>query len=348
VTRSNPPDGSPGDGYPNETVQWWSTPPAAGTSGAPVTGTDPTVLGGFQGSPQPYPGAAQPYQSSAHPQYPQPGYDPQATIPAGGDPQAGYPPPQQPGYPSQQFGAVPPPPPPPYGAPPQYAAPMPRYGAMPPKKSNTGVLIGVIVAVVVLLAGVGVAVVLLGHKSGTSAIGGTGNKHDGNYTISKANNNACSVVDPTVLQKWAPTANSPEHTERQPTSYDGGSLNCSARYSGAGKYGSNDASLSANATFASDYGTPQYNSWHDSDTRTTGSGRSSGALTGIGQQAYYASEQTNYSSFVVLDYTCATLDSNLSAKVELRVHADPGTLNTTTVANTCTDQLKKVLTTLHK
>ncbi|WP_019931841.1 hypothetical protein [Nocardia sp. BMG111209] len=343
MTRSNPPqDGSPGDGHPNETVQWWSTPPA---DSAPVTGTDPTVLGGFPSPPPAYPSAPQPY--------PQPGYDPQATVLG-----AGYPPQQSP-YPSQQYGTVPPssqqfgtvPPPPQYGAMPQYGTPgpMPQYGAMPPKKSNNGVVIAVIIVIVLLIAGGVVGLVALTHKSGGSALGGaSGSKHDGNYTISKAGSNACSVVDPTVLQKWAPTAGTSEHTERQPTSYDGGSLNCSARYSGAGKYGSNDATLSAGATFASDYGPPQYNSWHDSDTRTTGSGRSSGALSGIGQQAYFASEQTNYSSFVVLDYTCAALDSNLSAKVELRVHSDPGTLNTTTVANTCTDQLKKVFATLHK
>ncbi|MQY26844.1 hypothetical protein [Nocardia aurantia] len=323
MTRSNPPqDGNPGDGNPNETVQWWSTPPAGSTPGAPVTGTEPTVLGGFQAPPPAYP-------SAPPPPYSQPGY------------------PQQPAYPAQQFGTVPPPPPQ-YGAMPQYGAPMPHYGAMPPKKSNNGVIIAVVAVVILLIVAGVVGLVALGHKSGSAAIGGSGGKHDGNYVITKANNNACAMVDPTVLQKWAPTAGSPEHTERQPTSYDGGSLNCSARYSGAGKYGSNDATLSAGATFASDYGPPQYNSWHDSDTRTTGSGRSSGALTGIGQQAYYASEQTNYSSFVVLDYTCAALDSNLSAKVELRVHSDPGSLNTTTVANTCTDQLKKIFTTLHK
>ncbi|MCX4093798.1 hypothetical protein [Nocardia sp. alder85J] len=328
MTRSNPPqDGNPGDGYPNETVQWWSTPPANSSPGAPVTGTDPTVLG-FQSSPQQY-------QGSPYPQQPAPPvYDPHAAYQ-----------PVPPGYPAQQYGA-PPPPPPQYGAVPQYA---PQYGAPPPKKSNAGLIIGVIAGVVILIGAVVAAAVLLGHKSGAAAGGSsTGSKHDGNYVITKADSNACAMVDPTVLQKWAPTASAPEHTERQPTSYDGGSLNCSARYSGAGKYGSNDANLSANATFASDYGAPQYNSWHDSDTRTTGSGRASGALSGIGQQAYYASEQTDYSSFTVLDYTCAALDSNLSAKVELRVHADPGTLNTTTVANTCTDQLKKVFSTLHK
>ena len=95
---------------------------------------------------------------------PQPGYNPQGTYP----PQAGYPPQGQPAYgqPGQQppagygpeGGAMPPGGMPTGGFPPQ--------GAQPAKKSP-GLIIGIVVAAVVLLAAVGGIIMVLNRDSGT-------------------------------------------------------------------------------------------------------------------------------------------------------------------------------------
>ena len=94
---------------------------------------------------------------------PQPGYNPQETYP----PQGGYPPQGQPAYgqPGQppagygpQGGAMPPGGMPAGGIPPQ--------GAQPAKKS-AGLIIGIVVAAVVLLAAVGGIIMVLNRDSGT-------------------------------------------------------------------------------------------------------------------------------------------------------------------------------------
>ncbi len=323
MTGTNP--GHPQDGQGNETVQWWSTPPASTSPGTPITGTEPTVLGGGQHGPvtgadptvlgagfDAYRGVAQP------PPYPQPGYPAQ--------PYTGAPYGQQPGYP-QQF-----PPPPP-----------------PRKGGSAGWIIGGVIGLIVIIGAVA-GVVVLTHKGGGggSVVGPDKKKIDGNYSMATVTN-ACTLVDPTVLRKWAPNQKGqPTHTERAPdSSYGGGSLDCRATYDGAGKYGSQGSDLKLEVSFQSQYGTPEFNSWKDYDTKTTGSGRASGNIAGIGEQAYYATYEQTYGSFVSLDYTCATLDSNMSAKVKLSIETATPT-SKDDVGAICKDQLKKVLAGLHK
>ncbi|MDH6125152.1 hypothetical protein [Kitasatospora sp. GP82] len=99
-------------------------------------------------------------------------------------PQYGQPPappqygaPQQPpqyGYPQQPPAAQP------YGAPqqPQYGQAQPQFGYQqqptPPQKSNTGVIVGVVVGVLVLAGGGLGAYALMGGKSGGGGLGGGG------------------------------------------------------------------------------------------------------------------------------------------------------------------------------
>ncbi|MCM6778568.1 hypothetical protein NDR87_34310 [Nocardia sp. CDC159] len=325
MTGSNP--GHPQDGQGNETVQWWSTPPASTSPGAPITGTEPTILGGQHGPVtgsdptvlgagfDSYRGVQQP-----PPHYAQPGYPPQQPYPG-----APYPP--QPGYPGPQF------PPPPPG-----------------RSSSAGWIIGGVLGLVVIV-GVVVGAVVLTQKSdsGGGGVAGTDKKKvDGSYSMANVTN-ACSLVDPTVLRKWAPNQKGqPEHTERAPdANYGGGSLDCRAAYDGAGKYGSQGSDLKLEVSFQSQYGTPQFNSWKEYDTKTTGSGRDSGPLPGLGEQAYWATYEQTYGSFVNLDYTCAVLDSNLSAKLKLSVET-PTATSKDEVGAICKDQLKKAITTLHK
>ncbi len=327
MTGSNPPHGGPDqpgqENRPNETVHWWSTP---ATSDQPLTGTDPTVMGGRPG-PGPVTGTDPTVLGGGFDAYHSGGQWPNVPQP-----------PSQPGYPQQpqqQFA-------------PQYAPPQQPGYPQPPRKNNTPLIIGGVVGLVVVIGIVIAVVALSGGKSGGG--GGTTAKKDGiDGSYSMANiTNACSLVDATVLSKWAPTAKTPEHTERAPeASYGGGNLSCRASYDGAGKYGSNGSDLDFEADFKSKYGEPDYNSWKNSDTKTTGSGRTSGDIAGIGTSAYYAAYQQDYSSFVTLDYTCAALDSNVSAKVELRIQSDK-TINTDDVGTTCKDQLKKALAGMRK
>lgn len=322
MTGSNPPHGGSdhqGQGNPpNETVHWWSTP---ATPEQPLTGTDPTVMGGRPG--------------------PVTGTDP-TVLGAGFDayhsaPQLPYAqqPPSQPSYPQQQFA-------PPYAQQPMYP--------QPGKKNNTPWIVGGVVGLVVVI-GVVIGVIALtgGSDSGGGKTGVGGDKKvDGNYSMGNITD-ACSLIDPTVLRKWAPNPKSkPEHTERAPDpKFGGGSLSCRVGYDGAGKYGTNGSDIDLDADFQSKYGEPEFNSWKNYDTKTTGSGRTSGAIAGIGEQAYYATYQQDYSSFDTLDYTCAALDSNVSVKVKLSIQTD-STIDTTEVGNVCKDQLKKALAGLHK
>lgn len=334
MTDNTPPQDEP----PNDSNQWWSTPASTGSS-TPLTGTDPTILGGSQGY-----GAAS-YTQQPYTQQP---YNPQTYAQSASQPTAIPQPPSQPtpqpiaqpqlGYTGQQHQ-------------PQFTGGYPQqpsFAPRPPQKSNAALwVIGGVVGLVVVIGVVsGIVAVAGGDGSSNSVLGK--NKVDGDYSMSNVTN-ACSLVDLTVLSKWAPTAKpNPTHTERAPdSSIGGGSLDCDGTYEGAGKYSTDSSQLSLNVEFRSKYGSPDYNMWKDTDTKTTGSGRSSGDITGIGQQAYYAIEQRNYSSFNVLNYTCATMDSNVSVKIELRIDADSAP-STEQAGTTCKDQLKKVLTGLRK
>jgi hypothetical protein len=337
MTENTPPQDEP----PNDSNQWWSTPASTG-SGTPLTGTDPTIMGGAQSQGYGTPGyGQQPY--TAQPYNPQP-YAQSASQPTPIPQPPSQPAPQpivqpQPGYTGQQQQ-------------PQFTGGYPQqpsFGARPPQKSNNAALwvIGGVVGLVVVI-GIVIAIVVAstGHDGGTSVLGKK--KVDGNYSMSNVTN-ACSLIDLTVLSKWAPNPKAnPTHTERQPDStIGGGSLECNGTYDGAGKYGSDSSEMSLDAEFQSEYGSPDYNMWKDEDTKTTGSGRTSGDIAGIGQQAYYAIEQENYSSFNVLDYTCATMDSNVSVQIKFHIDTDSAP-STDDAATTCKDQLKKVLSALHK
>ncbi|MBF6173381.1 hypothetical protein [Nocardia blacklockiae] len=346
MTGTNPPhdrDQPAQSGQSSET-QWWSTPMSSPEN--PVTGTDPTVYGGGQGpvtgtDPTVYGGG----------QGPVTGTDP-TVLGAGFDNYLGasqpqYPQQSQPQYPQQQ--AQPGYPAPPYGGAPYGQQPYrPPY---PPKKSSAAPwIIGGVVGLVVLVGVViGIVAIAADDKGGGSGgLSGNDKKPDGNYAMTNITD-ACTLVDPTVLRKWAPTpSGANEHTERQPdSSYGGGSLECRASYTGAGKYGDDGSDLDFEADFQSKYGTPSFNSWKDYDTKTTGSGRTSGTIAGLGQDAYYSIYEQSYSSFVTMDYTCAVLDSNLSAKVKISIDSSSAT-NKEDVGTVCKEQLKKALTALHK
>ncbi|MRH85979.1 hypothetical protein GFY24_00610 [Nocardia sp. SYP-A9097] len=332
MTSSGP--GGPQDpANHQETAQWWATPPTGTDAGQPVVGADPTMLNygtaGAQYTPpaQAFP-PAQGYQSA-------PNYQ---AAPA-------YQQPAQPGYAQPQFS---PPQQPPMSGGYNYAPQPPSGGG-----GKAGWIIGIVVGLVVIV-GIGIGVIALTSKDKPLSPLGDDKKKtmDGNYSMDKVGN-ACSLIDPTVLTKWSSTSKgNPEHSETKPTDYSGGRLSCTAGYSGqssTSKYHTNEADITLDVDFNSAYGKPDYDSWKTYDTGTTGSGRSSGDITGLGSQAYWHAETRDYSSFTVLDYTVAAQDSNVSVKVKISVDRGSGeTITKDDVAQIAKDQVQKALNGLRK
>ncbi|BFV59310.1 hypothetical protein KCMC57_up44140 [Kitasatospora sp. CMC57] len=198
-----------------------------------------------QGQPpqQPYgqPPQQQPY-GAPQPPYGQPpqqyGYPPQAQPPAAppygappqqpGPPQYGQPPAPQFGQPQQQpaapqFGA-----PPPFGQQPQYGAPQPLYGQqqpygqpqfggpMPePRKSNTGLVIGLVVGAVVLVGGGGA--VLWALNSSDSPVG-AGSSTTGKFKLAAP----ATLPGGYTLKTSKDAPGDPKESGKGYSSYDGG------------------------------------------------------------------------------------------------------------------------------
>ncbi|WP_067531855.1 hypothetical protein [Nocardia crassostreae] len=335
MTSSNPGPGGPQDPAEHQgTAQWWSTPPAGTDSSAPVA--DPTMLNYNAGAVPPYTAPPQPLPpQQTYPPMQQPAYtEPPQPAYTGQQPYA-----QQP---QQQFA--------PAGAGYNYPAPPPPSGG----GGKTGWIIGGVLGLVVLV-GIGIGAIALTQEdkpSITSGLGGDKEAMDGNYSMDKVTN-ACSLIDPSVLTKWASTSSgSPEHSETQPTDYSGGSLNCQAGYesqSTTNKYHTNEADITLEVSFNGAYGDPSYKSWKQYDTGTTGTGLSSGDVTGIGEEGYWHAEVRDYSSFTVLDYTVAVRDSNVSVKAEISVDRGEGeTVSKEEVAQVAKAQVQKALDGLRK
>ncbi|MEV6774598.1 hypothetical protein AB0N05_38780 [Nocardia sp. NPDC051030] len=346
MTSSNPGPGGPEDpARHQETAQWWATAPTGNDQGQPVTGTDPTMLNYSNGGMPPYTPPAQ----QVPPQQPMNTYPPQPQVGAPyGAPQQPYtaPPQQQFAQPAQQFAQP--------QAPMQGGYGYPTPPRPPSSGSKAGWIIGGVIGLVVIV-GIGIGVIALsGSDSPASPLGGDDKKKnmDGNYSMDSVTN-ACTLIDPTVLTKWSSTSKgSPTHTETKPTDYSGGRLECSAGYSGqssTSKYHTNEADITLDVSFNSAYGKPEYESWKQYDTGTTGSGRSSGDVTGIGSQGYWHAETSDYSSFAVLDYTVGVQDSNVSVKVKVSIDRGQGeTVSKEEVASIAKDQAQKALTALKK
>lgn len=331
MTNANPPENNRG-----EHTKWWETPsaaePAAGHSGMPPS--DPTMVNPNTGVPRfpsdqhqhpaagQYPSAGQQYPSGGQ-QYPSGlqhpgagGHYPSPTPQAGGHP---WPPGPQ--GPSPAFPGSP-------GYP----------GARSSKNTTALIILGVVLLVVVLICGGG-GIALLSSAAGTDEP----KEWKGDYSMESVTN-ACDLVDATVLDQWAATLDETTHQESAPSSYGGGSLTCRISNEGAD---TNSARLTLDVGFAGEYTTYGYDDWKKSDTATTGTDYDSGTVNGLGEEAYYASQHSDYSSFDALDYTVAAKDSNVSVKVTLYINSQTP-INRSTVDQVCRDQVRKVLDGLRK
>ncbi|WP_157107149.1 hypothetical protein [Nocardia grenadensis] len=350
MTKENPPEHER-----TEQTKWWETPgggaggpgPGGSTPGADPTMVNPNADAQFRGDQSPpatppyssgqqqYSSGQQQYSSGRQPQFP--GGQP---PPSGGQ---RFPSGQQQYSSGQQYT----------GGQPQYPAPGPTWQAGPPafanpigygaaaaarsrSKNNTAlIVVGVVLFVIVLICGIG-GIALVNSDSGSEGA-------DGDYGMENVTN-ACDLVDASVLDQWAANRDETTHQEDAPASYGGGSLHCQVSNEGTD---SNSARLGLDVTFDSEYGSYGYDEWKKSDTATTGTDYSSGAVTELGEDAYYSSQVNDYSSFQTLDYTVAAKDSNVSVKVNLYITYD-GVVDRSTVDRSCRDQVRKVLDELHK
>ncbi|NUP29374.1 MAG: hypothetical protein HOQ44_22255, partial [Nocardia sp.] len=239
------------------------------------------------------------------------------------------------------------------GGQPQYPAPGPTWQSGQPafpgptgygataaarsrSKNNTAlIVVGVVLFVILLICGIG-GIALVNSDSGSEG-------SDGDYSMEDVTN-SCDLVDASVLDQWAANLDETTHQENAPESYGGGSLNCQVSKEGTD---SNSARLAFDVAFESKYGSYGYDDWKKSDTATTGTDYASAAVTGLGDDAYYASETTDYSSFQTLDYTVAAKADNVSVKVNLYITYD-GTIDRSTVDRICRDQVRKALDELRK
>ncbi|MFQ6228976.1 hypothetical protein [Nocardia sp. NPDC002869] len=362
MTKENPPEHERA-----EQTKWWETPGAGESGPGSTPGADPTMVNPnaaaqFPGDQNPHaaappyssgqqqhPSGQQPYSSGQQQQHPggQQAPSGQQQFPSGQQQhpsgQQQHPSGQQQHPSGQQYA----------GGQPQYPPPGPAWQSRPSgfgsptgygaaatarsrSKNNTAlIVVGAVLFVILLICGIG-GIALVNSDSGSE---GT----DGDYGMENVTN-ACDLIDASVLDQWAANRDETTHQEDAPASYGGGSLNCQVSNEGTD---SNSARLGLDVTFDSEYGSYGYDDWKKSDTATTGTDYSSGAVTGLGEDAYYSAQINDYSSFQTLDYTVAAKDSNVSVKVNMYITYD-GVVDRSTVDRICRDQVGKVLDELRK
>ncbi|MEV0850753.1 hypothetical protein [Nocardia fluminea] len=326
----------PGDGVPpsDPTVAWWERP-GEGAGQSPGQ-ADPTVLRGNIGAPGPYTAPPTPYQSGANPQ---PYTAPPGPYQSGASPQP-FPQPQQ--FAQPQFGR------PQAGA---YQAPQPQWGA-PPRPPSSGnkavwwIVGGAIVAVGALV--IGLIAFTANKVDDDNPFGPDPDKWAGSY-VYKDGKNACDLVDLTVLNQWASTRETTTHTERGPSEYiGGGSYDCDAKNQESGR-NADAAAMGLEVEFKTESETESdYSRWKGYDTKTTGKDYDHGPVSGLGTEAYYASEQHIYGS-IPSDYSVvvAAHDSNISVKVEIEV-STMRTVDKAAMRTAAETQVRKVLAALKK
>ncbi|WP_280507025.1 hypothetical protein [Nocardia flavorosea] len=180
--------------------------------------------------------------------------------------------------------------------------------------------------VVVLVIGV-VAGVILGGRNGESAPAAA--PEPANYSIA-AIENACDLVDPTPLTRWASTPRPGPVHEQTRASGDFGNLQCSLSCqftyksrSGDGVHW-NQAAIDLQVEFTAPGSAPAYDQWKREDT--TGPGVNSGEVTGIGSRGYWCTATAGTGHTTALDYIVGVQDDNVSLRVRiptLSQHGEP-------------------------
>ncbi|HEX6073808.1 MAG TPA: hypothetical protein VFZ32_00910 [Micromonosporaceae bacterium] len=326
--------------YGGQGGQWtggggeWQTPSdqtqynAAPSSGGPAGYDQPQAYDQPGYSPPTYdqPNFNQP---QAYEQYPRPGYtDQYSTPPAGyGNPYSA--PPGPPGFPNPM-------------------APNPMAPVPPVKQSNpVPWIIGGVAGLVVLGLVIVIGAVLLtagggsggpgGNRSAGPGGGGNGLKYSGAKV-----NNACDLIDVESIQKWARNQDKePQHSESKSEYHS--SFNCSASYKG-NEYDTARISMYASVGGASTNMRNSYDSSEKSAKGQTGTGRETGDVSGLGEDAYYYSfvSDSDYSSSII--YELGMVDGNLMVTINVSVFlGKSGGVDKGEVRKICEDNAKKVM-----
>ncbi|WP_280233163.1 hypothetical protein [Nocardia cyriacigeorgica] len=325
MTNQNPPD----QGGPEP--QWWETPNAG--AGADPSRSDPTILRSDLNQPVADPTILRsdlnppgdPYASGANPYGGAP-YQGANPYPSGANP---YPP-----GPQQQWAPGP-------------GQPVPPPGFLPPPQRQGGnktpwIIGGSIAGVVLLVLVIGIIAIA---KAASKDEGEQ--PWEGNYAFKEGN--ACELVDLAVLEQWAVNRDETTHKEDGPMDrIGGGDLSCRAKNTNPGEDGG-DASLSLEVAFDTKYqDEPRYDMWKSFDTGTTGTGYDNGTVSGLGERAYYATEERTYSYIPsTLDHIVAVNDSNISVKVEISV-SSMDSFDRDAIDKAARAQVTKVLDALRK
>lgn len=203
------------------------------------------------------------------------------------------------------------------GAPPGAGQPQPVYpghGYPPPvKPRRTGWIVAGVAALVIVL-GAGVAIgVATKQSSGQPPKPATAPVYSMNAVA-----NACDLVDPAPLTKWAPTpAGPPQHREVRPGGVNGaGSLSCQIGYTSGDAV--DTAEILVDVDFTNGDAPPSFDGWRRGDLAKTGAGKASGPIIGVGTRGYWHSE---IFGDLVTDtrYLLAVLDGNVSVMVRLNI-----------------------------
>ena len=283
--------------------------------------------------------------------YEQPGYD----QPNFGQPHAYEQYQQQPGYPDQYSAPPagytspysPPPAPPGYPMTPGPVTPVPPVKQSSPVPWIIGGIAGLVVLGLVIVIG---AVLLTAGDDGsggpgvnrtTGADGGDGDGDGLKYSGAKISN-ACDLIDVASMQKWARNQDKePQHTENKSDYYS--SFSCSAAYKG-NEYDTARISMYASVGGPSTDMRNSYDSSEKSAKGQTGTGRETGDVSGIGEDAYYYSfvSDSNYSSSII--YELGTFDSNLMVTVNVSVFlGKAGGVDKEDIRKVCEENAKKVM-----
>ncbi|WP_328389478.1 hypothetical protein [Nocardia sp. NBC_00416] len=204
---------------------------------------------------------------------------------------------------------------------PQQQLPPTAYPPRPTGRGTSGLIVAGAVgaAVVVLLIGVVVGVILGGRDDEIVATAGP---EPATYSM-RGVTDACDLVDPTPLTRWASTPRPDPAHEQTPASGNFGNLQCSVYYdnSTGDEFPMNTAAMRVWADVVDGSAARKY----DHCTRTTaeladsGSEVTSGEFTGIGTRGYWQFEADNFGGIVDAEYGVCVLDGGVAVQVQIEL-----------------------------
>ncbi|WP_135231643.1 hypothetical protein [Nocardia sp. CS682] len=204
--------------------------------------------------------------------------------------------------------------------------PPPQPQPYPSQSAGRGtpllIVAGVAGLVVMLLIGVAIGFVARGRDSVGIPTDASPAAPQGSSAYSmSAITNACDLVDPTPLTKWASAPRlDPEH-EKTSQSGKFGVLRCSVYYgnSAGDKFPMNTAEISVRADVTDGSAARKYDNWKrtTADLADDGSVVTSGEFTGVGTQGYWQFEADNFGGIVDAEYVVCVWDGDVAVQVTI-------------------------------